>query len=202
MIQLNINGQPRELPTPLTIAELLVQLRLKPKEVAVEVNERIVPFARHQEQGSWRRADLELREREPWFDPDGFFLAERDSELAGFHWTKVHRGQPGSAAIGEVYVVGVDPADRGAFGAEVSVAEDVVAVTAHEGHGAPVEVQLEPARRLAQRAGADRDGRHPIERVGARAPLRSCGRVAVWEVRVVSPFGFALDPARRGGAGE
>src|SRR5262245_61895335 len=50
MIQLNINGQPRELAKPLTIAELLVQLRLKPKEVAVEVNEVIVPFARHQEQ--------------------------------------------------------------------------------------------------------------------------------------------------------
>jgi mycothiol synthase len=70
-------------------------------------------FARHPEQGSWRRADLELREREPWFDPDGFFLAERGSELAGFHWTKVHRGQAGSAATGEVYVVGVDPAEQG-----------------------------------------------------------------------------------------
>lgn len=50
MIQLKINGQPRDLPSPLTIAELLAQLRLKPKEVAVEVNEQIVPFARHQEQ--------------------------------------------------------------------------------------------------------------------------------------------------------
>jgi mycothiol synthase len=77
----------------------------------IAVNQRA--FARHPEQGSWRRADLELREREPWFDPDGFFLAERDSELVGFHWTKVHRGQAGSAAIGEVYVVGIDPAEQG-----------------------------------------------------------------------------------------
>jgi mycothiol synthase len=86
-------------------------------------------FAHHPEQGAWTRSDLEEREREPWFDPAGFFLAERDGALAGFHWTKVHGSvhrdpaaaaggsatQPGTdrEAIGEVYVVGVDPAERG-----------------------------------------------------------------------------------------
>jgi mycothiol synthase len=81
-------------------------------------------FARHPEQGAWTRADLEMREREPWFDPDGFFLADRDGRVVGFHWTKIHGGsavQPGEAddaghgheAIGEVYVVGVDPDERG-----------------------------------------------------------------------------------------
>lgn len=65
-------------------------------------------FAKHPEQGSWTRRDLELRESEPWFDPDGFFLAEHDGAMTGFHWTKVHPG-----GIGEVYVVGVDPAAHG-----------------------------------------------------------------------------------------
>jgi mycothiol synthase len=80
-------------------------------------------FASHPEQGAWTRSDLVMREREDWFDPAGFFLAERDGRLAGFHWTKVHSAGPaepagpagtrGTSGLGEVYVVGVDPGEQG-----------------------------------------------------------------------------------------
>jgi mycothiol synthase len=73
-------------------------------------------FAGHPEQGGWTVEDLHRRMAEPWFDPHGFFLAERGDRLAGFHWTKVHGGEGshhGHDPIGEVYVLGVDPGERG-----------------------------------------------------------------------------------------
>lgn len=74
-------------------------------------------FASHPEQGAWTASDLEARMAEPWFDPSGFIVAEDSSSEAmlGSHWTKVHGAAGGHAhdAIGEVYVVGVDPAAQG-----------------------------------------------------------------------------------------
>ncbi|WP_037608484.1 mycothiol synthase [Streptacidiphilus rugosus] len=75
------------------------------EEAWLEVN--AAAFAHHPEQGSWTLQDLREREQEGWFDPEGFFLAERDGVLVGFHWTKVEGG------LGEVYVVGVAPTEQG-----------------------------------------------------------------------------------------
>lgn len=71
-------------------------------------------FAWHPEQGGWTDTQLAERFSAPWFDPQGLLLAldDADGSLLGFHWTKVHDDRPG-AALGEVYVVGVDPAAQG-----------------------------------------------------------------------------------------
>ncbi|MGH3675954.1 MAG: mycothiol synthase [Mycobacterium sp.] len=67
-------------------------------------------FAWHPEQSGWTPADIAERRNEPWFDPAGLFMAfdEHSGRLLGFHWTKVHNHD-----LGEVYVVGVDPAAQG-----------------------------------------------------------------------------------------
>lgn len=73
-------------------------------------------FEGHPEQGDLTLEDLWQREAEPWFDPVGFFLAERAGTIVGFHWTKVHPeggGDDGKEPVGEVYAVGVRPDAQG-----------------------------------------------------------------------------------------
>jgi len=79
-------------------------------------------FVDHPDQGRWGVEEVRLREQEAWFDPKGFFLAFRADRLVGFHWTKVHGSTAAMhpkahghdhPAVGEVYIVGVDPSEQG-----------------------------------------------------------------------------------------
>ena len=82
----------------------------------LELNNKI--FAHHPDQGNWAMADLENRMKEPWFDPEGFFLAienveGHDKKIVGFCWTKIHHDFTNKDPIGELYVLGVDPDAHG-----------------------------------------------------------------------------------------
>jgi mycothiol synthase len=123
----------RSLFSPLPRVELPDGVRLRAfrpgldDDAWLELNARA--FAGHPEQGSWTADDLHTRMGEAWFDPDGFLLAEEDDRLVAFHWTKVHggsrpaEGRHAHDPIGEVYVVGVDPAHQGrGLGRAVTIA--------------------------------------------------------------------------------
>jgi mycothiol synthase len=68
-------------------------------------------FASHPEQGAWRLDDLVARTHEPWFDPSGLLLLEKDGTLAASIWTRVHELY--AERFGEVYVLSVAPAFQG-----------------------------------------------------------------------------------------
>ncbi|MFM1965255.1 MAG: hypothetical protein RL134_980 [Actinomycetota bacterium] len=129
----------RSLMTPLPDAPLPSGVHLRTflpgmdDEAWLTVN--AAAFADLPDQGGWSLDDLHRRTAESWFDPSGFLIATDDrGDIIGFHWTKVHGGDHphgdadherlhsegvdhshghGHEALGEVYVIGIDPAHQG-----------------------------------------------------------------------------------------
>jgi mycothiol synthase len=80
-------------------------------------------FANYPDQGGWSEDDLKVRLNEEWFQKEGFFVAEDKSQLIGFCWTKIHGAHThshsdqdddhGHEALGEIYVLAVNPDYKG-----------------------------------------------------------------------------------------
>ncbi|MFE3993031.1 mycothiol synthase [Streptomyces goshikiensis] len=104
-----LGAQAAPLPDPALPAGVSVRTFVPGADDAAWLAANAAAFAHHPEQGALTQRDLDDRISQPWFDPKGFFLAERDGELVGFHWTKIHSAE----RLGEVYVVGVRPGAQG-----------------------------------------------------------------------------------------
>jgi mycothiol synthase len=74
-------------------------------------------FAGHPEQGDWTETQLETRLGAPWFEADGFLVADEaatadeTAHMFGSCWTKIHRQR--QPVLGEIYIISVDPDQHG-----------------------------------------------------------------------------------------
>jgi mycothiol synthase len=68
-------------------------------------------FGAHPSQGHMTMERLRTHVKAPWFDPEGFRLYFKGTELVASCWTKVHH--PPGGAVGEIYVISVSPSAQG-----------------------------------------------------------------------------------------
>jgi mycothiol synthase len=64
-------------------------------------------FFGHPENGAWTEAELAVRMKRDWFDPEMLLMARKAQDLVGFIWLKAGDGE------GEIYVIAVAPHFQG-----------------------------------------------------------------------------------------
>lgn len=148
-------------------------IRPEDDDAWIRVNNRA--FADHPDQGRETPETLTARRAGDWYDPAGFLVADdpsRPGELAGFCWTKVHPETDREPALGEIYVIGVDPSRSGeGLGAALVLAGlDHLADRGVTVSNLYVEADNAPALRLYDRLGYEV---HERRRVYAPRPERS-----------------------------
>ena len=128
----------------------------------ITVNNRA--FATHPDQSAMTPERLHDDLAADWFDPAGFLLHERDGRLAAFCWTKRHPAAGSDPAMGEIYVIGVDPDFQGlGLGRALTVAGlDWLAGVGETVGMLYVDATNTPARRLYERLGFEL---HHVDRV-------------------------------------
>ncbi len=119
----------RRLPT-----DMAVTITTRPFEPGIDDAEWLrvnnQAFDGHGEQGGWTIDTFCQRQQEAWFDPAGFRVLDAaavdpsdSTRMAGFCWTKVHPAALDHEAIGEIYVIAVDPEFHGrGLGAQLTLA--------------------------------------------------------------------------------
>jgi mycothiol synthase len=134
-------------------------------------------FAHHRDQGDQSAASLAATLAEPWVDLAGFLVAddpERPGELAGSCWTRVHPPAPPDPALGEIFVIGVDPTCHGrGLGALLVLAGlDHLSEQGISTAMLYVDATNEAARRLYRRLGFEP---HLRRRVSSAPPASGLG---------------------------
>jgi mycothiol synthase len=146
-------------------------LRLRPfspaRDAEAWVRQNNRAFAHHPSQGAQTLDTLRATLAEAWIDLDGFLVlddADRPGELAGSCWTRVHPADDLDPALGEIFVIGVDPAHHGErLGLALVLAGlDHLAWSGTTVGMLYVEADNEPALRLYRRLGFDVHLHHRI----------------------------------------